>query len=338
MSIYSAPKVYLLFMKKFFAKLPLFFLITIFLLAVSSSSFSDTVTLKDGKKFKGLVVDEFSDRIVLSTKDGEKTFLKEEVKGVYFDDEIKAVMQTARNQFKRGQYVEAYYTYKRALELDPTSKEALERFTYLETFLNKKLKHDFKKSIIKNKIIHENAEGVILADEIKERLGVNFSFDGEHVRIEEILDNCTKDNKELLRPGDTIVSIWSEQTAYMDVDDIAEILSIPGEIKMRIERGLNPKLRDKKGVLSEFLYNYENSIGAVLKIEKEGLTVGEVEKNGPFYSAGINTGDFICRINGEDTRYMPFKTVLGILKSNQGKYIETIIRRDIVLWCKDKGI
>jgi 23S rRNA G2069 N7-methylase RlmK/C1962 C5-methylase RlmI len=46
---------------------------------------SDTIYTKDGKELKGIIVEDYKDRIVFSTVDGQLTLMKSDVKELYFD-------------------------------------------------------------------------------------------------------------------------------------------------------------------------------------------------------------------------------------------------------------
>ena len=47
--------------------------ILIILFLMATLIYADTVIMKDGKEAKGLIVDEYTDRITLSTVDGERS-------------------------------------------------------------------------------------------------------------------------------------------------------------------------------------------------------------------------------------------------------------------------
>ena len=59
--------------------------VAVITLASVSSSFSDTIYLKDKSQVKGIVVEEYNDRIVISTEYGESEMMKEEIKKIIYD-------------------------------------------------------------------------------------------------------------------------------------------------------------------------------------------------------------------------------------------------------------
>ena len=56
---------------------------------------SDTVYTKEGKELKGIIVEDYKDRIIFSTIDGQITVLKSDVKELYFDTEEQNLIKLA---------------------------------------------------------------------------------------------------------------------------------------------------------------------------------------------------------------------------------------------------
>jgi hypothetical protein len=51
-------------------------------LCAAGNAPADTVYVKDGKELKGIVVEDFKDRIIFSTADGEITVMKSDIKAL----------------------------------------------------------------------------------------------------------------------------------------------------------------------------------------------------------------------------------------------------------------
>ena len=60
-------------------------LVYCFFLSGAFIALGDTVYLNDGKEKKGIVVEDYTDRIVLSTYEGEKTLFKKNISKVVYD-------------------------------------------------------------------------------------------------------------------------------------------------------------------------------------------------------------------------------------------------------------
>lgn len=315
------------------------FTLTFMIVSFVTTSSADTVALKNGERTKGLILEEFTDRIVMSTAGGEKVFFKNDIRHVYYDDKVKALLQKGKNQIKRGQYVKAYYTYGEALEIDPDSREAKDRYNYLRSYLEKKIKNDRIRKILKKKEQTEGIDGKTSAEEASKQLGVVLKSDGEYITVEKVLKGNGSNTKDILRPGDKIISVWGENTKYMDADEVAEMMLSPSETKMVIERQVFPKLSSFGGILPRTIFkSYRSIIGASLTLNKKGLTINRASKTGPFSSVGIKDGDLLASIKGESTRYMPLKDVVRIIKNNQDEVIDITIRRNVCIWSKGRNL
>lgn len=302
-------------------------------LSLNCPSFADTVIFKDGKRAKGLILDEFKDRIVLSTIEGEKVIPKSKIRSAVYDSEEKALMQEARNQMKKNQHIKAYYTYKKVLELDPEMKEARERMDYLKGYLEEQTKGDIMKSVRNRQERLQGASGKTPVQRAREELGLFLETGEKYVFVR---SNNSSGSSKKIKAGDSIVSVWGEMAAYMDADEVANMLLVPGETRCVIERALKVDLYKGHAKNNLFSNGYERIIGAKLELEKRGVIVKKVSSSGPFSEAGIKRGDLIERINGKNTRYMPMSKIIDLIKENKEKKMDIVIRRGVVFWRKGK--
>ncbi|MGB2600287.1 MAG: PDZ domain-containing protein [Candidatus Omnitrophota bacterium] len=290
---------------------------------------ADTVILRNGSRIKGLILDEFKDRIVVSTVDGEKIIMKSDIRSAIYDSEAKALIRKARNHVNRMDYIKAYNTYLKALELDPQLEEAREQLKFLQSYLDVKMKQDIVGSVKDKKEKFQGVSGKIPTEKAVEEFGIVLDPDGKYVCVARALNEAAG----VVKPGDKIISVWSELAAYMDAEEVADMLLKSEECKLVIERLATPKLSSNGSRLNNVLANgYEKIIGAKLKLVKKGLIVENVAPGGPFESAGIEKKDMVYRIKGKNTRYMPMRQVIEIIKNNQNKEIEILVRRDVTLW------
>ena len=68
---------------------------------------ADTVIMKDGKEVKGIVLEEYKDRMLISTVDGERSLMKEEIKELYFDTEEQNLIKLAEQARDKGDFVKS---------------------------------------------------------------------------------------------------------------------------------------------------------------------------------------------------------------------------------------
>lgn len=306
---------------------------------ICANSYGDTVILKNGVKLKGLILDEFKDRVVVSTSDGEITLMKSDIRSSTYDSEEKALMQQGRNLLKRRQHVKAYYVFEKALELDPDLVEARERMNYLRSFLEDSVRNDIIETMNKREEIAGAREAVDPSGIIRRQMGMILVPGEKYVTVEHEPDGNFSEKMSGIQDGDRIVAVWGQMMAYMDPEEVAAALISPGEIRMTIERTVEPQLDRIRGYLRYlFFAGYKSIIGATLRLRTEGLIAERLVAGGAFASAGLKDGDMLYRITGKNTRYMPTSHVEDILKENQGKRIEVVFRREVTLWNKSGRI
>jgi len=304
-------------------------------LLVCSVVSADTVILKDGKRMKGLILDEYSDRVVFSTVEGEKTIMKSDIRSAVYDSEAKAMMQKGRNQQKKGQHIKAYYTYEKVLELDPGLEEARQRYNYLRRFLETKLKRDIVDDVRARGEREKGAESIDPLREARDELGIVLVPGEKFVRVGKVLDRNDTVTRSGIREGDRIVSVWGEMAAYLDPDEVAGMMLSSREIKVEIERTAVVGFSGAGGgFFSRLFKRYGNIIGASVGMKKKGLMVRGVHPGGAFDKAGIREGDLLCRIGGKNTRYVSMPKIVDLIIKDRAKDVEIVFSRNIVFWGK----
>ncbi|MFH1798934.1 MAG: PDZ domain-containing protein [Candidatus Omnitrophota bacterium] len=304
---------------------------------ISPFSSADTLILKNGDKIKGLILEEFKDRVVFSTVDGEKEFMKSVLSSAVYDSEEKALLRKGSNQFKRGQYVKAYYTYKLVAELNPDLEEARERLYYLRSYIDTKDRRDILEDVASKKERDEQAPGITPARMVEEELGLVLEEGERHVLIKEIKENSLLGKDLEIKPGDCIVSVRGEMTAYMGINEVAEILLIPGEVRVATEREIFLKLKPITFLFDKIPFNrYRQILEAELMLQKQGIIFQNLKEQGVAETAGVRKNDLLFRINGLNVRYVPLAKVMETIENNQGREIDLIIRRNVTLWRKGK--
>lgn len=297
---------------------------------------ADTVIMKDKTRIKGLILDEFRDRIVVSTAEGEKTLMKDDIRCAVYDDEERALLQTGNTQFKKGNFLKAYYIYDKAAELNPDSEEACQKRDFLRNYVGTKTRYDIEDGVRRKREIFSGASGMTFLKMLQDEMGIVLAADDKYVFVKKIIQGAQTKSAKNFREGDRIVSVWGEMSSYAQPEEVAEMMLRPGQTRIVIERTLDPKLTFPRrvGIILP-IENYRAMLGAELKLAKKGIVVARVFPNGPFSKAGIKSGDLVYRIGGQNTRYMPIKDVIKKFEQNEGEEIEVVVHRDIVIWKRD---
>jgi len=297
-----------------------------------STSPADTVLLKNGKRIKGLILDEYRDRIVLSTFGGEIEILKKDIRSAIYDEEAKTLITKARNHARRENYVKAYYTYKKVLELDPELEEAKEQLAYLRNFLETKIRRDIERDMEKKNKRSSGSEGKPATEAAREELGIVVVPGDKYAVIQEVGEDVVVSEGTHLLEGDRIISVWGEMAAYMDAEEVADMLLGAEECRMVIERSVDVDLEGGTGIFND----YKSVIGGSLKLTRKGAIVESVSSGGPLEEAGIKKGDLIYRIAGKNTRYMPMEEIFSVIKDKKGQTVEVVFRRTSTICNKEK--
>ncbi len=288
---------------------------------------ADTVNLKSGEKIKGLIVDDYKDRVTLSTVNGEITILKSDIRSTIYDTKEKELLKKAQNFQRRGKPIQAYYAYQEVLELNPDLDQARERLDYLRSFIETKLRKDLRTRLGMKNNLHNDFKIKNSTELLSEELGLMLSRGDKYIVVEDVKKRTRTIIEAGIKPGDKIVSIWRENVAYMDVDEVAGKLVEPKEIRLVIERDAEAELKN-----GQLFNGYTDIIDGKLKLTREGVVVDNAEEGGAFDSAGIREGDLLWMINGRETKYMPMDEIIDTIKDNRGKAIDIVIRRNIAFW------
>ena len=94
------------------------------------------------------------------------------------------------------------------------------------------------------------------------------------------------------------------------------------ETKIALERNIAVRVRP------------DDSIGAVLSMQFDGLTVSAIKEGSAASEADLGPNDIITAINGNSTRYMPLKRAIELIKRSKDGKVDLTVRKDIVMWGK----
>ena len=144
----------------------------------SSTATADTVIMRSGMKVKGVVVEDYKDRIVLRTIDGENQILKKNIKDILFDLEEQNLTNVADFYLDSERYEEAFIYYQKALEVNPKYKRAQDGLRYATAYLSGTGRREKINYIQRLNAEQLGRKGVLISDvrndaqKAKDRLGI----------------------------------------------------------------------------------------------------------------------------------------------------------------------
>jgi len=315
-------------------------------LMIASSSNADTVYLKNGKEVKGIVVEDYRDRITFSTADGETMISKADIREISFDSEEDNLVQLAGQAQVRGDYSTSFYYYEKAFKMNPASKMAKDGMVFLQGYLYRQgqLK---KEADVAKMADFENYGGAIVGGEpsrrdeltesfqkLRDSIGITLNASDSGIVISGVELRSTAWEAGVKR-GDRLIAIWSKLTGYMPLKDVVEMLlkKSPMETRCTIERTVAVAIDRSKALLA----GVSDLIGCDFSMEFDGLTISKIYEGGSSAAAGIEAGDLVVDIDGNPTRYMPLKKAIDMIKDSNEDTVKLTIRREVVLWSQRGG-
>lgn len=313
-------------------------IIVFFIIAATLSSlYADTLIMKDRSEIKGLVVDEYVDRITLSTVDGEKVFFRKDIDMIEYDAPEQNFMQLGREYELRGAYDKAAFYYKKASTLNPDYKDARDAFLAIQAKVWKQESEITEKEIKRREMIkdwrRDRHEEVLSPAKdkkvlLKETLGIlleekEADFIIEKVRL------FSGAYKAGVKEGDVLVSIWGKRTTHRKIEEIMDELIGPkhSEVRISIAREIRAPMKDIR-----MYKNFYKGLGILLAFEHDGLRIQEVKHGKIGERLGFKKGDFLMTIDGESTRYFPLDEIIAHINSTKdNKNIIFNIERSINL-------
>ncbi|MBU4311845.1 MAG: PDZ domain-containing protein [Candidatus Omnitrophica bacterium] len=310
-------------------------IVAVFIFIVTASLFADTIIMKNGEKAKGLVVDEYVDRITLSTIDGENDILREDIDRIEYDTPEQNFMQLGRQYDAKGWYDKAAFYYKKAMELNPSYKEAREGYLASHAKMWRHEERRTKKELERQSMVmdwwrNRNKETSPTPKDkelaLKNTIGLSLVGEQGLFAIGEVVANSSAD-KAGIKKRDLLVGIWGKLIRYWSTEEILEELLGPkySEVRVLIEKEIRVPV-DKS---SKDLYK---DLGISLVFEYEGLVIKDVASGQKGDSLGLKKGDFVIAVDKNMTRYLPLDSIIALINSagnNEG--IVFTVRRNINL-------
>jgi len=302
---------------------------------LASLAMADTIILKDNQEFKGVVVEQYSDRVIVSTIDGEKEIMRKDIGRISFDLAEQNLTSIGDYYKEKKIYDKAYYYYQKALDVNPDYKQARDGMNYVGTYLRNsgmamKLSHIQRLNESRigkggGLVSMESSKEV----KIKDELGITLKNMGKDFVITGVTALSPAYRAGIIE-GDILNQVWGKSITYMEPEDVFSELVSPviQDVRIGVIRKYNfdlTKANKVKGSLLGIKLGFD---------EMEGLVVKEVYKEGMAYNYGVRDGDIIMDVDGKAVRYMEIKEVEKIINSKKGKELNMSVKREVVIWKK----
>lgn len=297
--------------------------------------YADTLIMKDRKEVKGLVVDEYIDRITLNTVDGEKNIFRKDIERIEYDTPEQNFMQLGRAYDDKGWHDKAAFYYKKAMEINPDYKEARDAYLASHAKVWRQEEKMTRKEVERQGMVMDwwrdrNKEAFSAVTDkallLKDALGISLIEKDEIFTIDEVRPHSSADRAGV-KKGDILVSIWGRRIRYSRMEDVVNELLGPkySEVKVLVEKEISiPVDDDDKSLYKE--------LGILLAFEYQGLVIKDVVSGKKGEVAGFKKGDLVVAIDKNVTRYLPFDSVIALINSSKNnKDIIFTVRRTINL-------
>ena len=302
---------------------------------------ADTIITNDGKEIKGIIVEDYKDRIVFSTADGETTIMKSDIRELSFDSEEDNLIKLAEQMSDRRDYPRAMSYYDMALKANPDSAAAKQGIASLHGALLRK-EESRKAADIKRREDIELYGGAgvgragpnnrdDMVRKLDESTGMKIMISGSSPEIEAVKPGEPA-YEAGLRKGDLLVSVWGKLTGYLSLEEILDLILNKSAIESSVtfERTFDVKVDSRK----KMIFRSEDLIGVLFVMELEGLTISTVKEESPAIEAGLQKGDLVSAIDGKATRYMTLKKAISLIKKSRAGSVKLTIRRKVTIWRK----
>ena len=308
--------------------------ILILIFITLTSLYADTVVTKDGKKIKGLVVEEYTDRIKLSTVDGERDISREDIERVEYDTPEQNFMQLGRAYDAKGWHDKAVVYYKKAMELNPDYKEAKDAYlsSHAEMWRQEEkmtIKEVERQHMVMDWWKERRKETSSLSKDkallLRDVIGISLVQKEGVFTIDEVRPYSAA-ARAGIQKGDNLVGIWGRRISYSKMERIIDELLGPkySEVRVLVEREISIGIDER----SKNLYK---ELGILLGFEYEGLVIKDIVDGKRGAPAGFKKGDFVVAINKNITRYLPLDNIIALINSADDKNIIFTVERTINL-------
>ncbi len=293
---------------------------------------ADIIILRDRERVMGLVVEEYKDRIIVSTPDGEREIMKRDIREMKYDLEEQNHTQKGNVYRDRGMYFDAYQEYARALDINPEYKPAREGLDHIGAIiqlLGRKMREDHVERMNIERDWRMRAAGPDggLSERFVSAVGFSVVPFGINFKVEDVRP-LSPASRAGIKEGDVIIALWGRLVGYKSPEEFMSDVIYPQvrEVKFVVDRDKEIEVSDSQG-------GPAGLIGARLSYDdEEGFRVSAAEPEGRASASGIRYGDVVVAVDGKSTRYMRQEEMLEKLEEKKGSTVTLTVRRDISVW------
>jgi len=322
--------------------------VLLFLLCLPVGTRADTIHMADGAEEKGIVVENYHDRILLSTAEGEKEISKKDIKDITYDRQEQNLVKLGDFHEEKGNLLKAYEYFQKAYELNPDYKEAGEKFMHLRSIILRQPEVQMQDAMSRRRALFKEAGKVydptlkkekpdrVVEQGLRKATGLTLIYDGKMPKVSDVAPGSSAQNAGI-RKGDFIFTIWGRLTGYMNLEAIYDmLLTTPSpEILISIKRRIDFLALPEEGTKDR--YKDAEDIGFSLIMDEGGLTIEDVLKGSMAENHSLQKSDLITAINDQSTRYLPLGEANRLINKNieEGKPARLDVIREVALWRKD---
>ena len=289
------------------------------LLFAVSNSWADSLFLKDQRELKGIVVEDYADRIIFSTVEGEETILKSDVIHIEYSEREDNLIALGDAAFSKSQLKVALKYYIMAQNINPGMPALDDKIFHIEAILNNAPEMRKREHLaIKNEIMSGQAfptpNEIEPAEDLKRRLGIEIRTRAGRFYIKKMSDDSPF-KRSGAGNGDVIAAVWSRLCDYLGFADFYKLLTDEREsfLMIVIERDVS--------------IQKDIPFDAGLTMEWDGIIVQDLPEGGPCEKAGLKIQDNIIAIDGNLLRYTPLRSVLRQLRDMSTEKMLTVRRK-----------
>ncbi|MCK4249737.1 MAG: PDZ domain-containing protein, partial [Candidatus Omnitrophica bacterium] len=279
---------------------------------------------------KGIVLEKYTDRVILSIPCGKATLLRKEIKKIVYDCAEQNFLEMGNEYLDAKRIDKAIECYEKALKIKPDfekAKDAILRAQDHRGKIEERRKEllEQRQKRAQQREVAEKEQRRIHKLKLKETLGLEIEEYDDDIRAAFVYP-YTPASKAGIEPGDIIVKIWDMAIKHRTLDKVFELLmgKKGSSVTLTIERQLSPVRKKIRWYEKSFV-----GVGISLNMEEKGLTVSDVRPGQPGDTAGLKPGDYITAIEGKSTLYMTLKEAVRNMKGEEGAALRLTVHRRI---------
>jgi hypothetical protein len=299
---------------------------------------ADTIHMKDGSSLKGLILEEYKDRLIFSTSDGEKVILQNSIQSFVYDEPASLHIQKAKDSMAEGDWSMAVYYWRKARKINPESATIEKGYRNALGQLAREGQYQRDEEFKRRKKIFELTQNLETqaaekgasskVEQLRAQIGILLAEEEGNIIVVSVQPNSPADQAGV-RARDLLVSVWDSRVGYRSVEEVAGLMinTASRETQIIIERPIRfvELARSVEG-------SREGDLGIIWSLEFEGIVAKDVNEGGLGAQAGLSSNDRIVFLSGDGTRYMPLSAFKRNLRETALSTLILTIQRDISIF------